>query len=121
MPIATLSLVALDCAEPRELAEFYQRVLGGEIVASSPAEDWVTLKLGGGCDLAFQRDPRHRAPVWPGGLPQQLHLDFDVPDLDAGESAVIAAGAVKAGTQPEPDSWRVFLDPSGHPFCLVKA
>lgn len=121
MPIATLSLVALDCPDPRGLAEFYQRVLGGQIVASSAAEDWVTLELGSGCDLAFQRDSRHRPPDWPGGLPQQLHLDFDVPDLDEGEAAVVAAGAAKAATQPEPDSWRVFLDPAGHPFCLVKA
>jgi hypothetical protein len=45
------------------------------------------------------------------------HLDVLVPDLDAAEPAVLALGAAKhehqAGT-----SFRVFVDPAGHPFCL---
>ena len=43
----------------------------------------------------------------------------DVPDLDAAEQAVLAIGATKAEHQPG-ESFRVFLDPAGHPFCLVK-
>jgi hypothetical protein len=27
----------------------------------------------------------------------------------------------KAETQPRPDSFRVMIDPAGHPFCLVLA
>ncbi len=34
---------------------------------------------------------------------------------------MLALGAVKTGVQPEPDAFRVFLDPAGHPFCLVVA
>ena len=48
-----------------------------------------------------------------------MHLDFTVPDLDEGERAVLALGAVKHEHQPSPDAFRVFLDPAGHPFCLV--
>jgi hypothetical protein len=33
---------------------------------------------------------------------------------------LLAIGAVKAERQPKPDRWRVFLDPAGHPFCLIK-
>ena len=59
--------------------------------------------------------------MWPGSeAPQQLHLDFDVPDLDAAEAEVLALGARKAEVQPGRD-FRVFLDPVGHPFCLVRA
>ena len=41
-------------------------------------------------------------------------------DLDAAEAAVIELGAVKVDEQPRPADWRVFLDPAGHPFCLVR-
>ena len=72
--------------------------------------------------LAFQLAPDHQPPQWPSAdHPQQAHLDFDVDDLDVGEAAVIAIGARKTDVQPEPDSFRVFLDPAGHPFCLVLA
>ena len=54
------------------------------------------------------------------GSPQQAHIDFDVDDLDAAEVEILAIGARKAVGQPRPDSWRVYLDPAGHPFCLVK-
>jgi hypothetical protein len=42
-----------------------------------------------------------------------------VDDLDAAEKAALDAGATKAEHQPEPDRWRVFLDPAGHPFCVT--
>jgi hypothetical protein len=34
---------------------------------------------------------------------------------------VLEIGARKHDGQPKRDSFRVFLDPVGHPFCLVKA
>ncbi len=120
MTIARFALVALDCPDPRALADFYRQIVGGEIKDASASDDWVRLEVGGGVDIGFQRDAAYAAPQWPDGSPQQAHLDFDVTDLDAGERAVIAVGARKADVQPEPDEWRVFLDPAGHPFCLVK-
>ena len=116
MAIARYALVALDCPDPAVLAEFYRAIVGGEIVSAD--HEWVRLRPETGSDIAFQLAPDHVAPVWPEGGQQQAHLDFDVPDLDEGERAVIAVGARKADIQPEPDHWRVFLDPVGHPFCL---
>ena len=52
-------------------------------------------------------------------MPRQCHLDFKAVDLDAGEDAAVAAGATKAGTQPETAVFRLFFDPAGHPFCLT--
>jgi predicted enzyme related to lactoylglutathione lyase len=120
MPIATFALVALDCPDPRELARFYQQIVGGSIKAESASEDWVRLQTDTGCDIGFQRDLNYQAPSWPDGSPQQAHLDFDVSDLEVGTKAVVALGALLAETQPSPDEWLVFLDPAGHPFCLVK-
>ena len=116
--IARLSLFALDCREPRALAEFYAAITGWEINEHSD-DGWVQLCSDTGATLAFQLAPDYEPPQWPSAEhPQQGHLDFDVPDLDAGERAVLALGARKAEVQPG-KSFRVFLDPAGHPFCLV--
>ena len=119
MSIATFRLAALDCSDPMALAQFYQKITGGSIAADPGDPGWVSLDPGTGCMLGFQHADNYRAPEWPDGLPQQAHLDFEVPDLEAGEHAVLAIGADKADVQPDPDHWRVFLDPAGHPFCLV--
>ncbi|MGB1503927.1 MAG: VOC family protein [Acidimicrobiales bacterium] len=118
MPIADYSLVALDCPEPRQLAEFYRAIIGGDIVKED--DDWVELRTANAATVAFQRAPGLVVPAWPDGGPQQMHLDFDVADLDEAERAVLAVGARKAEFQPKPGDWRVFLDPIGHPFCLVR-
>jgi catechol 2,3-dioxygenase-like lactoylglutathione lyase family enzyme len=115
--IARFSLVAIVCQDPIGLAEFYAGVTGWEIASTD--DDWVELASAGGATIAFQLAPGHRPPVWPGDdHPQQMHLDFDVDDLDEGEAAVVALGARRAEIQPGGD-FRVFLDPAGHPFCLV--
>jgi len=108
----------LDCPDPRLLAEFYQRICGGRI--STDNGSFTELRLDG-LSLGFQRDPGHRPPTWPDPLvPQQCHLDFMAADLDAAEMRVLQIGAVKAELQPAPDSFRVYFDPAGHPFCLSK-
>lgn len=120
VPIAALSLVALDCREPRALAEFYQKIVGGTIKEGATSDGWIRLETDSGSDIGFQLDPNYEPPGWPDGSSQQAHLDFDVADLDASERQLLAIGAVKSPTQPEPDEWRVFLDPAGHPLCICK-
>ncbi len=119
-PIARFSLVALDCADPEALASFYGAICGWEVDDNEDDEDdWVVLRSSVGATLAFQRVKGHRPPDWPGNVhPQQAHLDFDVADLDVGEAQVLALGARKTEFQPG-QTFRVFLDPAGHPFCLV--
>jgi hypothetical protein len=80
---------------------------------------WVRLLNEGMPTLAFQRVEHYVAPTWPEGpVPQQLHLDFLVEDLDDGERHVLKQGATSYPFQLG-DTYRVFLDPVGHPFCLV--
>ena len=118
------SLVALDCPDPLALASFYADVTGlaVEPLDGFPPEevDWIELVNDAGPTIAFQKVANYVAPTWPEGpVPQQLHLDFDVDDLDEGESFILARGARKASYQPG-ESFRVYLDPVGHPFCLVQ-
>jgi len=118
MAIAKLTLTAIDCPDHRALAQFYSDITGWP-VSPDGDDEWVWLESDTGTTLAFQCSPDHVPPTWPEGeRPQQLHLDFDVPDLDEGEAAVLALGARKADHQPG-ETFRVYLDPAGHPFCLV--
>ncbi|HEY2204744.1 MAG TPA: VOC family protein [Pseudonocardia sp.] len=117
--IARLGIIALDGPDPGALAEFYARVVGWPVDPAESDDDWVQLRADGPVTLAFQRAPGHRPPVWPGDEhPQQLHLDLEVPDLDEWERRVLEIGARKAEVQPG-ETFRVYLDPAGHPFCLV--
>lgn len=118
-PIGILEVFALDCTDPRALATFYQSLLGGDIVAH-PSGGWVELHASDS-KIGFQRIDDHRPPTWPKGeTPQQAHLDILVDDLDTAEHQAVERGAIKASTQPSPDSFRVFIDPAGHPFCIVR-
>lgn len=117
----TLAGVVLDSPDPRQLAAFYQRLLGWAIGTDEP--EWVTLRPpGGGTGLSFQLESAYVRPVWPAGPgdPQMmLHLDFGTSDLEAGVAQAIEAGATLAEFQPQADV-RVFLDPAGHPFCVFQ-
>ncbi|MEV6733435.1 MULTISPECIES: VOC family protein [unclassified Streptomyces] len=125
--IAELQCVVLDCPDPLRLAEFYRAVLGGAVNQPDPRwsvdEEWATLHAPSGLVLAFQRVADHRPPRWPDPAhPQQFHLDFGVPDLDRAQEQVLACGAtlLDARADAGPDGWRVYADPAGHPFCLVR-
>ena len=122
--IPRLQLFALDCPDPLALADFYSRVTGFSVepLGDFPPEDvtWIELMTEDCSTLAFQKVEHYVAPTWPEGpVPQQAHLDFTVVDLDKGEAHVLAVGATKAAVQPG-ESFRVYLDPVGHPFCLVR-
>ena len=117
MAIARFPSLVIDCPDPVALATFYGALL-----------DWpvTTLDYGAGAQIradygdsiGFQRVEKYTPPQWPGQeVPQQMHVDVVVDDLDAAEAAVIELGATKHEHQPG-TTFRVFLDPAGHPFCL---
>ena len=126
MPLRTSKTwfgVVLGARDAQALLRFYERLLGWQVFTDTP--EWCTLARSkdAGYNLAFQREEHHVRPVWPAGPgdpEMQLHLDLEVDDLDAGEAAVVALGARKHEVQPG-TTFRVFLDPAGHPFCLVSA
>ncbi|MEV8509442.1 VOC family protein [Actinoplanes sp. NPDC051475] len=118
-PQMTLAGVTLDAPDAQELAAFYQRLLGWNVVQDEPG--WVTLGAPAGpTALSFQTEKDYVRPVWPAGPddPQMsVHLDIRVDDLDAACAHAEKAGAGRADYQPQEDV-RVYLDPAGHPFCL---
>jgi predicted enzyme related to lactoylglutathione lyase len=116
MAIARYPSIVLDCPDPEALAAFYGTMLDWKVEASDP--DWSTIRADFGQTLSFQRVNRFIPPDWPGEeKPQQMHLDVTVDDLDQAEAEVLKLGATKHPNQPG-TTFRVFLDPAGHPFCL---
>ncbi|MFI2736989.1 VOC family protein [Streptomyces sp. NPDC018711] len=114
-----LTAVTLDCDDPMALAAFYHRATGIPLADRSDDEFAGLRGADGGLFLGFQRVEGYRPPSWPGQeVPQQLHLDFDVEDLDEATARLVEWGATVPAEQPRPDRWRVVLDPAGHPFCL---
>ncbi|WP_430787766.1 VOC family protein [Actinoplanes sp. G11-F43] len=115
MAIARYPSIVLDCPDPAVLARFYGELLDWKVEVS---EDWADVRADHGQSLSLQQVADYRAPVWPSQeAPQQMHLDVTVDDLDTAEAAVLALGATKHDHQPG-TTFRVFLDPAGHPFCL---
>lgn len=127
MPIARFQLVAIDCPDPSVLAAFYDAITGWEVDApgrldvDAEGPRWLELRSDGGATIAFQQIADYVAPTWPGGAhPAQLHIDFFVDDLDAGEAEVLAIGARKAAEQTRSRRVPGLPRPIGHPFCLVR-
>lgn len=115
MTIARFPSFVIDCPEPLTLARFYGTLLGWEV---SGDEGWADVREGTTQCISFQRVDPYTPPQWPGqDVPQQMHLDVMVQDLDTAEAEVLAIGATRAEHQPG-ETFRVFLDPAGHPFCL---
>lgn len=116
MAIAQFPSFVIDCPDPGTLATFYGAMLDWKVDASS---DWADIRPedGNQC-ISFQQVDPYTPPKWPTQeLPQQMHLDVVVDDLDIAEKAVLDLGATKHEHQPG-TSFRVYLDPAGHPFCL---
>lgn len=133
--VPRLCQVVLDTRDARASAEFWRQLLGlvyrpgHEPPAQGhddPAgRDWLNLRAADGTPLlAFQQVDRLAATTWPNpAVPQQLHLDLtvrDVEELDAVHARVLALGGElrldRSDDVEEP--LRVYADPDGHPFCV---
>jgi catechol 2,3-dioxygenase-like lactoylglutathione lyase family enzyme/predicted enzyme related to lactoylglutathione lyase len=113
-PTMDLFAVTIDAPDALALARFYADLLGMEVAYDGPEGALIT---GGGKSVMFQQVGEYNPPRWPDpAQPQQAHLDIIVDDLDAGQARALELGAspLEGGTE----TFRVFADPAGHPFCL---
>jgi catechol 2,3-dioxygenase-like lactoylglutathione lyase family enzyme len=131
----TLAQVVLDTTDARRAAEFWRQLVGliyrpghepPADGADDPAgRDWLNLTLPDRTPvLAFQQVTELAQATWPEHrVPQQLHLDLtvrDVEELDAVHDHVLAlGGALRLDrSDDEEEPLRVYADPDGHPFCV---
>ncbi|MBC9724863.1 VOC family protein [Streptomyces sp. TRM68367] len=119
MAVVKAGVVVLDCADPEQLAAFYQGLLEAETTDESANR--IELRGVDGTRLALRRDVNVTPPSWP--RPEnslQAHLEFQVDDLDEAERRVVDLGGrpTQARHAPGPLEERGYADPAGHSFVL---
>lgn len=116
-PVMGLFAVTIDAPDASALARFYAGLMGMEVTYEGPEGALIT---GDGKSVMFQQVSEYNPPRWPdSAYPQQAHLDITVDDLDAGEARALELGASRLNGGGE--TFRVFADPAGHPFCLTRS
>lgn len=135
MTFPALRAVVLDTTDARGVAEFYRALLGFVYRAGDEppppgsadprGSDWLVLRdRDGVARLAVQQVAELPTATWPDPtVPQQLHLDMTVANID--ELGVQRERALSLGARllhdrsADPDEpLFVFADPAGHPFCI---
>ena len=115
-PVMDLFAVTIDAPDASALARFYADLTGMKVGWDGPEGALIT---GDGRSVIFQQVSDYNPPRWPDpAYPQQAHLDLIVDDLDAGEARALELGASRR--EAGGDGFRVFTDPAGHPFCLIR-
>src|SRR5919109_200716 len=111
-PAMDVAAVTVGAPDPRQLATFYQRLLGWAITASEPArpgfpaqDGWAQLRPPAGTAqprLNFEYEAHYARPDWPSAAGRQhitAHLDIAVRDLGTAVAWATEAGAPLAGLQ----------------------
>ncbi|MFJ8027164.1 VOC family protein [Streptomyces sp. NPDC096311] len=119
MALVTAGVVVLDCAEPEKLAAFYSELIEAE--ETDATANRVEIRGVDGIRMAFRLDVTATPPSWP--RPEnslQVHLDFQVADLDEAERRIVGLGGRPIETKDPsgPFEERGYADPSGHSFTL---
>lgn len=117
-PVGSVAMFTIDCADPGPLAAFYSQLLGMQI--SYQDDNAAMLSGNSGPAIGFGKVENFHPPAWPDdSSDKQFHLDLKVADIPAAEQAAVDLGATVPDQQPG-ETWRVLLDPAGHPFCLTR-
>ena len=107
-----------DASDLTTESAFWAGVLDGTVDAE---DDWHMVLVDGAPRVGVQLAPNHVRPEWPAGTPQQIHLDLWVDDPEEAHARVTALGATvlkPVADDESPDTFQVYADPAGHPFCL---
>lgn len=121
--VGRLLSVVFESTDPERSARFWEAILGFGRHSTDP--EWTTIADpdDGRRRLSFQQVPDHVPPTWPErDRPQQAHIDVLVDDLDRAAARALDLGArplTDGAVEHDDESFRVFADPDGHPFCLI--
>jgi len=121
-----LGAIVLDTDNVEELSDFYAKMLGWTKSSQiHKGKKWITVIKADYMEtpLVFQENHDYIHPVWPSNEDKQqqmLHMDFYVraDEFEEKVEHAIKCGARIAETQFTSD-WKVMLDCSGHPFCII--
>jgi hypothetical protein len=130
-----LRAVTFDATNAREVAEFWRQLLGFAYRAGDEAppagqpdpsgEDWLVLRNPSGeVHVCVQHVAELPASTWPDPrIPQQLHLELTVADVDelaaqCDRAVALGASVLEDRSTDEEEPLYIFADPAGHPFCI---
>ncbi len=114
-----LKMITLDCPDPRVSGAFWAELLGWDVAALE--DEYAMLTGPGGVALGMGKVADHQAPGWPNDKgSKQFHFDLACDDIGAVAERVTELGGTIPDEQPG-ETWKVALDPAGHPFCLTDA
>ena len=115
--VGKLKTIVWDASDIQALADFYVGAAG--LTQHYGDDEWVTLYSPDGWRFGVQRAPDHLPPRWPDPAhPQQMHVDFQVADIEAAAKHAESLGARRLSGN---DHWITLADPAGHPFDFCKA
>jgi catechol-2,3-dioxygenase len=115
-PVMHLQAVTIDAPDASALARFYADLTGMTVTYDGSEGALISAD---GRNVMFQQVSDYNPPRWPDpAYPQQAHLDLFVDDLDAGATRARELGAARLDAGGA--RFRVFTDPAGHPFCLIR-
>ena len=108
----------LDCTDIDAMAGFWAEALGYERVEHDPGDYHLAPPGGGdGTRLYFQSVPEAKTSK------NRLHLDWDVPDMEAEAARLVELGATRIERRERPFAgglvgWISMQDPEGNEFCV---
>lgn len=109
----TVAMVTVDCRDPRALAQWWARQLGGEVRPGFEEDFVVVTTPDRRIRLGFQQVDQ------PTPGKNRLHLDLATADRDHEVDRLMAEGALEvARLDVSGGSWVVLADPEGNQFCV---
>jgi catechol-2,3-dioxygenase len=124
IPVRRLNHAVLYVRDARRSAEFYQRLLGFEVVSEEASGRAVFLRAGGGDnhhDLGLFEVGDH-APAPPKGAVGLYHLAWEVDavtDLAAAREVLAAEGALSGASDHGSSKSLYAADPDGNEFEIM--
>ena len=114
-PIARPLALTIDCLDPRPLLSFWQQLIGGDFIADSPDDYLILENVPSIGMMGFQKVPETKL------VKNRVHLDLDVPDIEAAVASSTQIGATRHGViHEEPANFfQVMSDIEGNEFCFI--
>jgi len=114
-----ISQLAIDCADPYALAQWWARVLEWDLAYDpTPEDDEVSIVPADRSDeWIFLKVPEVKT------LKNRLHVDFrpaNDTDQDTELARLLDLGATRVDVGQGDVAWHVLADPEGNEFCLLK-
>ena len=113
---ARFTELAIDCADPARVAEFWAAVLEYAVIDTGvDGEVEIGPPGGGGPTLVFVQVPERKS------VKNRVHIDVNPSGQDqaAELQRLLALGARQVDVGQRDVNWVVLADPEGNEFCLL--